>query len=194
VKAAPAAREQAWSDERLVRECRKGNQAAWSALIEKYKNLIFSIPIKFGLPREDAADIFQAVCVDLLSSLPKLREPKAIAKWLMQTSFHKCLRWKKDRLNLVDDLELLDGAHNADSNDLPEEMLYQVQREQSVREAIAALPTRCGRMVSMLFFDDPPSPYEQVAKELGLASGSIGFIRGRCLKKMRQLLEEKGFQ
>jgi RNA polymerase sigma factor (sigma-70 family) len=194
VKAAPAAREQAWSDERLVRECRKGNQAAWSALIEKYKNLIFSIPIKFGLPREDAADIFQAVCVDLLSSLPKLREPKAIAKWLMQTSFHKCLRWKRDRLNLVDDLELLDGAHNAGSDDLPEEMLHQVQREQSVREALAALPPRCGRMVSMLFFDDPPRPYEQVAKELGLASGSIGFIRGRCLKKMRQLLEEKGFQ
>jgi len=194
VKAAPAAPEQAWSDERLVRECRKGNQAAWSALIEKYKNLIFSVPIKFGLPREDAADIFQAVCVDLLSSLPKLREPKALAKWLMQTSFHKCLRWKKDQLNLVDDQEALDGARNSGSDDLPEEMLHQVQREQSVRQALAALPPRCGRMVSMLFFDDPPRPYEQVARELGLASGSIGFIRGRCLKKMRQLLEEKGFQ
>jgi RNA polymerase sigma factor (sigma-70 family) len=194
VNAAPAAREVAWSDERLVRECRKGNQVAWSALIEKYKNLIFSIPIKFGLPREDAADIFQAVCVDLLSSLPKLREPKAIAKWLMQTSFHKCLRWKKDRLNPVDDLEALDGGRTANTEELPEEMLYQVQREQSVREAMAALPPRCGRMVSMLFFDDPPRPYQEVAKELGIASGSIGFIRGRCLRKMRQLLEGKGFQ
>jgi RNA polymerase sigma factor (sigma-70 family) len=194
VNAAPAARDQAWSDERLVRECRKGNQVAWSALIDKYKNLIFSIPIKFGLQREDAADIFQAVCVDLLSSLPKLREPRAIAKWLMQTSFHKCLRWKKDRLNLVDDHEVLDNDCNAAPEELPEEMLYQLQREQSVREALAALPPRCGRMVSMLFFDDPPRPYQEVAKELGIASGSIGFIRGRCLKKMRQLLEEKGFQ
>jgi RNA polymerase sigma factor (sigma-70 family) len=194
VKVVTAAREVAWSDERLVRECRKGNQIAWSALIEKYKNLIFSIPIKFGLPREDAADIFQAVCVDLLSSLPKLREPRALAKWLMQTSFHKCLRSKKDRLNLVDDLEVLDDERNVSVNEVPEDMLYQVQREQSVREALAALPPRCGRMVSMLFFDDPPRPYQEVAKELGIASGSIGFIRGRCLKKMRQLLEEKGFQ
>ena len=194
MKAAPAARELAWSDERLVRECRKGNQVAWSALIEKYKNLIFSIPIKFGLPREDAADIFQAVCVDLLSSLPQLREPKAIAKWLMQTSFHKCLRWKKDRLNLVDDLEDLDGAKFAGDEKLPGAMLDQLQREQSVRETLAALPPRCGRMVSMLFFEDPPRPYQAVAKELGIASGSIGFIRGRCLKKMRQLLEEKGFR
>ena len=70
------ARELSWSSERLVRECCKGNQAAWSALIEKYKNLIFSVPIKFGLSREDAADIFQAVCLDLLTDLPRLREPK----------------------------------------------------------------------------------------------------------------------
>ena len=194
MKAAIAGRELAWPDERLVHECRKGNQAAWSALIEKYKNLIFSIPIKFGLPREDAADIFQSVCVDLLSSLPQLREPKAVAKWLMQTSFHKCLRWKKDRLNLVDDLEVLDGQRNASPEELPEEMLHQVHREQSLREAIAALPPRCGRMVSMLFFEDPPRPYQEVAKELGVASGSIGFIRGRCLKKMREVLEEKGFR
>jgi RNA polymerase sigma factor (sigma-70 family) len=194
VKAAVAARELAWSDERLVRECRKGNQAAWSALIEKYKNLIFSIPIKFGLPREDAADIFQAVCMDLLSSLPQLREPKAVAKWLMQTSFHKCLRWKKERLSLVDDVEVVDNHHGAAAKELPEEMLYQLQREQKLREAITALPPRCGRMVSMLFFDDPPRPYQEVAEELGIAPGSIGFIRGRCLKKMRQLLEEKGFR
>jgi RNA polymerase sigma factor (sigma-70 family) len=94
----------------------------------------------------------------------------------------------------VDDLEALEGGRTANTEELPEEMLYQVQREQSVREAMAALPPRCGRMVSMLFFDDPPRPYQEIAKELGIASGSIGFIRGRCLRKMRQLLEEKGFQ
>ena len=194
MKAAPAGREVAWPDERLVRECCKGNQAAWSALIEKYKNLIFSVPIKFGLSREDAADIFQAVCVDLLSDLPKLREPKALAKWLMQTSFHKCLRWKKDRLNLVDDLAISEGEIHASGEELPEEMIYQLEREQSVREAMAELPPRCGQMVNMLFFDDPPRAYQAVAKELGIASGSIGFIRGRCLKKMRRLLEKRGFK
>jgi len=194
VKAAPAVRERAWSDERLVRECCKGNHAAWSALIEKYKNLIFSIPIKFGLSRDDAADIFQAVCADLLSSLQQLRDPKALPKWLMQASFHQCLRWKKDRLNLAADIDEIDGQRAGTAGELPEEMIFQIQREQSVREAMAELPERCHRMVSMLFFEDPPRPYQEVAKELGIATGSIGFIRGRCLKKMRQFLEKKGFR
>jgi len=194
VKPPPAARELSWPDERLVRECCKGNQAAWSALIEKYKNLIFSIPIKFGLSREDAADVFQAVCVDLLVGLPRLREPKALPKWLMQASFHQCLRQKKDTLSASDGGSNVKEGLETGGSALPEEMLYQVQREQSLRDAIAALPFRCNRMVGMLFFEDPPRPYQEVAKELKLATGSIGFIRGRCLKKLRKLLQEKGFR
>src|SRR5438552_15089665 len=73
-----------WPDDRLVAACLKGDQQAWSALIDKYKNLIFSIPMKLGL-YDDAADIFQAVCLDLLNDLPRLRESRALPKWLMQT-------------------------------------------------------------------------------------------------------------
>jgi RNA polymerase sigma factor (sigma-70 family) len=194
VKPEFAARERLWTDERLVAECRKGNQDAWSALIEKYKNLIFSVPIKFGLPREDAADIFQAVCLDLLSDLAQLREPRALPKWLMQMSFHKCLRWKKQRLVLFDDPFEIEGHPETSSEELPEEIMYQVQREQMLRDAIASLAPRCHRMIAMLFFESPARPYQQVAKELGIATGSIGFIRGRCLRILRQRLQKEGFQ
>jgi RNA polymerase sigma factor (sigma-70 family) len=194
VSPASAARQLTWPDERLVRECCKGNQEAWSALIEKYKNLIFSIPIKFGLSRDDAADVFQTVCVELLAGLPNLREAKALPKWLMQTSYHQCLRWKRNRLNLLDDAHGIEETLAGSPEELPEEMFNQLQREQNVREAMTALSPRCNQMVAMLFFEDPPRPYEEIAKQLQLATGSIGFIRGRCLKKLRQLLEEKGFR
>lgn len=188
------AREVSWPIERLVRECCNGNQAAWTALIEKYKNLIFSVPIKFGLPREDAADIFQAVCLDLLSDLPHVREPRALPKWLMQNAYHKCLRIRKKHFDVLDDPADLEQQPEAQSKELPEDMLYQLQREQIVRDAIAALPARCSRLVGLLFFEDPPRPYQDVAKQLQVATGSIGFIRGRCLTLLRQRLEKGGFK
>ena len=188
------ARELGWSSERLVRECCAGNQAAWAALIEKYKNLIFSVPIKFGLSRDDAADIFQSVCLDLLSDLPRLREPRALPKWLMQASYHKCLRTKNQRLEFVDDLEAVEGLPGGASKDLPDELLSQLQREQMVRDAIAALPPRCNRLIILLLFEEPPRPYQEIAKQLKLATGSIGFTRGRCLKLLRQKLEREGFK
>jgi RNA polymerase sigma factor (sigma-70 family) len=181
------------SDERLIKSCLKGDTAAWATLIDKYKNLIYSIPVKLGM-YQDAADIFQAVCVDLLSELPNLREHRALPKWLMQNCYHKCLHHKRLADRNVDlELEKVEKPRDKHTQPLPEEMLVQLEQEQMLRDSISELPDRCERMIRMLFFEMPARPYDQVAKELGLATGSIGFIRGRCLTQLKKQLEKKGF-
>jgi hypothetical protein len=45
----------------------------------------------------------------------------------------------------------------------------------------------------MLFYQQPPLPYNEVAQRLGLATGSIGFIRGRCLRQLEKILLDSGF-
>ena len=184
------------SDERLIGCCLKGDQESWSALIDKYKNLIYSIPIKLGM-YQDAGDIFQSVCVDLLSELPRLREHRALPKWLMQTCYHKCLHYQRAAERLVElapegtDSDAASPASSAD--DLPEQMLVQLEQEQILRDAVSELPEKCERMVRLLFFENPPRPYENIAEELGMAIGSIGAIRGRCLAYLRKHLEKRGF-
>jgi DNA-directed RNA polymerase specialized sigma24 family protein len=46
-----------------------------------------------------------------------------------------------------------------------------LERGQIVQDALARIPARCRRMLQMLFFEDPPRPYDEVAAELGLARG-----------------------
>ena len=48
-------------------------------------------------------------------------------------------------------------------------------------------------MVRLLFYEIPPRPYEDVAEELGMATGSIGASRARCLAYLKKHLEKKGF-
>jgi RNA polymerase sigma factor (sigma-70 family) len=196
ISAAKLAREgqASWPDHRLVAECLKGNQQAWSALVDKYKNLIYSIPVKMGL-HDEAADIFQAVCVDLLSDLPDLREPRALPKWLMQATYHRCLQHRRGAqkyLPVADDFMEQIPA-NPGNESFPETMYCELEKEQMVRDAIAELNPRCEQMIRMLFFETPPRPYEEIAHALDLATGSIGFIRGRCLDKLRKQLEKMGF-
>ena len=182
----------AWTDERLVRECLRGDDEAWSALLEKYQNLIFSIPIKLGINREDAADIFQSVCVDLLRDLPDLRQPKALPAWLMRVTVHRCLRWQHDRGPLHSS-EVPEDLIEAPDSETPSAQLEEVEREQILRDSIRQLSPRCQRLMHELFFVHPPRSYRDIAGDLNLAVGSIGFIRGRCLEKLRRRLEEQGF-
>jgi DNA-directed RNA polymerase specialized sigma24 family protein len=47
--------------------------------------------------------------------------------------------------------------------------------------------------VELLFFETPARPYAEVAAELGLALGSIGFTRQKCIERLRRNLDELGF-
>ncbi len=182
------------SDDRLVRECLGGNEAAWEALIDKYKNLIFSIPIKYGITRDDAADIFQAVCLDLFSELSRLRKITALRSWLITITVHKSFHWNQNARRRLE-REVTDAEQEGlgdTSASLPA-LIEEVEREQMVRDAITSLPARCAELVRLLFYEQPPIPYEEVGQRLGLKTGSIGFIRGRCLKKLQQILGEMGF-
>ena len=53
---------------------------------------------------------------------------------------------------------------------------------------MAHLPTQWQRLMEMLMAD-PPISYAEISDQLGLPVGSIGPTRGRCLAKLRVLLE-----
>jgi len=182
----------AWPDTRLVRECLGGGEQAWCALISKYKNLIFSIPLKYGFSPEDSTDIFQAVCLDLLSELPKLRKVKALPKWIMQITAHKCFhRRQQERRTEVSDPN--DKLFERRTPARAEGILREAEDEQGLRQAMSELTPRCRQLVQMLFYDEPARPYQEIAEALGIAVGSIGFIRQRCLERLRKRLLEAGF-
>jgi RNA polymerase sigma factor (sigma-70 family) len=182
----------AWPDTRLVRECLGGGEEAWCALIFKYKNLIFSIPLKYGFSADESTDIFQAVCLDLLSELPKLRKVKALPKWIMQITAHKCFhRKQQERRTEVSDPD--DKQFEQSTPARAEEILREAEDEQGLRQAMSELSPRCRQLVRMLFYDEPARPYQEIAETLGIAVGSIGFIRQRCLERLRKRLLEAGF-
>ena len=180
------------NDRELVAACLSSDEQAWSELIDRYNRLIFSIPLKQGLNRDEAADIFQAVCLDLVAELPRLRDPQALPAWLIQTTLHKVSKWRRRNDRYVPD----EGTHTenapAPEADMPDALIREVQQSQALRDAVAGLSDRCQRMVQMLFFETPARPYKDVASALGVATGSIGFLRGRCLDRLRSALEGIG--
>lgn len=180
-----------WDDSALVEACLRGDERAWEAILEKYKKLIYSVPMRYRFSPEDAADIFQAVCVDLFTQLEQVRNADALRGWLVRVAANKCYHWKRKREQARQDpLEESSGGEPG-LHAMPA-WTGELEREQIVREALAQLSPRCQTLIRKLFFGDPPPSYESLARDLGLATGSIGFIRGRCLKKLARALENLG--
>ena len=177
-----------------MRECLKGNENAWTALIDKYKKLIYSIPFKYGASPDDAADIFQSVCVELFAELSRVRKTAALRGWIITVTTHQSFHWKRRHLKRMDLEQANPSVDELEANlVVPPEVADDIEREQMLREATARLSPRCQEMIRLLFYAEPPLPYREVARRLGLATGSVGFIRGRCLQRLKKTLQAMGF-
>ncbi len=164
-------------------------------MVDKYSQLVFGIARRYGAPRDEATDLFQAIWLDAYNDLPKLRKKSALKAWLVSLASHKCYHWKRKHLRqkahevaTFEDQDLDDHAAEEP------ELIEQLAREQLVRDAVFSLHPRCREMIRLLFFTFPPKPYKDVAETLGLAVGSIGFIRRRCLIRLHRALERHGLQ
>lgn len=173
---------------RLVRQAANGDKRAWERLVDQYGRLIWSITREFKLVESDAADVVQTTWMRLIEHIDRLKHPDRVGSWLAATARNECLRILSARKRIV--LADEDVAFDGPAKHEPEvdEVLLAEERAEIVREAMAHLPQRWQRLMQLLMAD-PPVSYAEISDELGLPIGSIGPTRGRCLARLRVLLE-----
>ena len=172
----------------LVRRAADGDRKAWDRIVDQYARLIWSITVNFKLAESDAADVAQTTWLRLLQHIDRIEYPDRVGSWLAATARNECLRILAARKRVVlshEDVEL-DSAV-ADEPDIDERLLAD-ERAQTVRDAMSSLPRRWQRLLEMLMAD-PPASYADISDELELPIGSIGPTRGRCLARLRVLLQ-----
>jgi RNA polymerase sigma factor (sigma-70 family) len=170
----------------LVTRASSGDQAAWDAIVERYAPLVWSICRRSQLDRRDIDDVGQSVWLLLVEKIGTLREPAALPGWLVTTTHRECLRVlratrRHDHTELPSDEQL---PPDPDSVLIEQEILAR-EREAALRAAFAELPRRSRQLLTMLM-RDPPCSYEEIGATMGLAVGSIGPMRARCLSQLRR--------
>ena len=172
----------------LVRRAAEGDMMAWDRLVAQYERLIWSITVEFKLAESDAADVAQTTWMRLLEHIDRIQYPDRVGSWLAATARNECLRSLAARKRVVlsdNDIELRSALTHVPEID---ERLLARERDQTVRDAMSRLPRRWQRLLEMLMAD-PPASYADISDELELPIGSIGPTRGRCLARLRVLLQ-----
>jgi RNA polymerase sigma factor (sigma-70 family) len=74
-----------------LQACRRGDEAAWEALVERYQRLIYTIPRRAGLDKDQAAEVFQEVFTTLFEKLETIEQPERLQAWLVTTARRKAV-------------------------------------------------------------------------------------------------------
>jgi RNA polymerase sigma factor (sigma-70 family) len=167
----------------LVARARAGDQAAWDAIVERYAPLIYATGRRYRLSDADLDDVGASVWLRLVEAIATIREPAALAGWLVTTVQRECLRVIRTagRVVLVGD----DGFATDPMDDDTAAWLLRHERHAALRAAFGELPPRCRDLLTLLFAD-PPTPYAEIEAATGTPIGAIGPTRARCLERLRR--------
>lgn len=182
-------------DASLVARCRQGDAAAWALLVRRYQRLVYAVVRRFGLDEHTAADVFQTVFARLIEHLPKLTQPERLQAWIVTTAKRETLRTReKGRRNVSltredHEGEPLDDDTLVDEAPLTEDAVSALQQLHLLRLGMDLIDARCRSLLELVFRDEDESlPYDEVARRLGMPTGSIGPTRQRCIDKLRRLV------
>ncbi len=175
-------------DEALLRACRLNDANAWTRLLEKYERLVFYIARNNGLSSEDAADITQLTFTHLLEALDRMTDEGNLRAWLAtvakRNSRRLLVRQLRYRSTVVESeiIDLLLPSKAGTSN------IERWELAEWLRAGLALIDERCRTLLMLLYFNQDELSYAAIAEQVGMAEGSIGPTRARCLARLRDAL------
>jgi RNA polymerase sigma factor (sigma-70 family) len=182
------------TDEELVKRCRDGDEFAWEEIVLKYQKLLMSIPRRAGLADDLAADVLQIVFTTLFLRLDSLEQPEFLKAWLITTTRHKTIDLIKRETRIkpvyIDDDESDFALQLPDKSIPADEILIRIEQEIQIEKAFGLIDERCRHLLNMLYLEDEPRSYNEIAEILSIPSGSIGPTRARCLQKLIKMLPD----
>lgn len=164
-----------------------GDQSAWDQLVDRYERLVWSVARSFRLADADAADVCQTTWLRLVEHLDRITEPDRLAGWLATTTRResiKVLRKRDREVPVWDDVEEPGGDGGEQD---PETRTIAQDEYRRLWDAFGTLSERCRSLLRVLAVS-PLDNYAQVSSALGMAIGSIGPTRARCLDRLRARL------
>lgn len=167
----------AQSDERLVDLVRAGNDAAFEAIVARYRRPLLRYCSGF-MPEARAEDAVQTALVSAFNSLRSSQGEMNLRSWLYRIAHNTALNALRDRALAHEELsEELDGVERPDQAFEKNECL------RDVVAALGALPDR--QRDAMVLRELEGRSYEAIATELGVTDGSVRQLLNRARNTLR---------
>ena len=157
--------------------------------MQKYERLVFSIPLNYGLPREDAEDLTQLTFAFLIQSIDSLDDDSRLGPWLATVAHRHTWRMLKRnrREGTGVEREVTEYVTLLGKDD---ESIERWELLEWLNQGLSLISEPCRRLLQALYFDPEQPSYAEVAARLNMAVGSIGPTRARCLQHLKRALSE----
>jgi RNA polymerase sigma factor (sigma-70 family) len=177
-------------EELVINRILKGDQSAFSILVEKYQDYVFTLVLRFTTNREDAEEIAQDVFVKAYRSLADFRGDSKFSTWLFTITRTTCLSFlRKKRLDTVSlDNERTGLQVENKESGFGANGIEQKSKHTMLNNAISMLSTD-DALVLTLFYQGDQS-LEEIGKIMRLDPNTVKVKLYRARQRLKDKMEK----
>lgn len=176
-------------DQHYINLILQGEHNAFAVLVDRYKDMIFSLALKMVKNREEAEEVAQDTFIKIYTSLNKFKGDSKFSTWIYKIAYNTCLdrlkKNKKEESNIsidefsTDLIKTLDNALSA---------LEDKERKQTIQNCLNLLPSEDNFLLTLYYFDD--QSLEEIGKIMDISANNAKVKLFRSRQKLAVILKK----
>ncbi|MES1217766.1 MAG: sigma-70 family RNA polymerase sigma factor [Bacteroidota bacterium] len=177
------------NDIEIIGKVLSGEQQAYSLLVNRYQNYVFTLALRFTKNREDAEEVSQDIFIKAYRALADFRGASKFSTWLytiVNTTCITFLRKKKLVTHSLDNENVFELADSQDSG-LRANMIEQKSRAAMVNKAIAMLGPDDAEVITLFYKAE--QTLDEIAQILGVETNTAKVRLHRARTRLKEKME-----
>lgn len=167
-----------------------GDANAFHILVDRYKDLVYSLSLRMLKNREEAEEVSQDTFIKVFKSLPRFKGDSKFSTWIYRIAYNTCLDRLKKNKKFYNDVPIDEFTeHQVRTIDDALENLEAKEREQAIQDCISLLPSEDGFLLTLYYYEE--QSLDDISKVMGLTPNNVKVKLFRSRKKLATILKQR---
>lgn len=178
------------NDQHYIDKILQGENNAFAVLVDRYKDMIFTLSLKMVKNREEAEEVAQDTFIKIYNSLTKFKGDSKFSTWIYKIAYNTCLdrlkKNKKEDLNIsIDEF----SSHLIKTMDNALSALEEKERKQTIQKCLNLLPGDENFLLTLFYFED--QNLEEIGKVMNISANNAKVKLFRSRQKLAVILRQQ---
>ena len=166
----------------------EGDNKAFTVLVNRYKDLVFTLAIRMLKNREEAEEVSQDTFIKVFKSLGKFKGDSKFSTWIYRVAYNTCLdRIKKNKSHYKEVAIDEFTEHEIKTIDNALATLEKNEQDEKIQQCLQLLPSHDSFLLTLYYFED--LSLEEISKIVELESNTVKVQLFRARKKLAGILK-----
>lgn len=178
------------NDDYIINQIKTGDTKAFTVLVDRYKDLVFTLAIRMLKNREEAEELAQDTFVKVYKSLDKFKGESKFSTWIYRVAYNSCLDRLKRNKRQLNEVEINEFTeHNIKTLDNALDNLEMYEQQKTIQNCLQQLPSEDGFLMTLYYYEE--LSLDEIATIVNIEANTVKVRLFRIRKKLAGILKQR---